>query len=166
MWMRRQALIGSTTAVGAGVVGYAAVVERNWFSVRPLDVPVLPAGARPLRLLHISDAHLTPGRHRLLSWIRSLDALQPDLVVNTGDSIAHPEAVLPFLEALGPLLDRPGVFVSGSNDLYPPIPKNPARYLWETSANRSRRGAPDLPRAALGAALDAASGLDANTPRG
>ena len=101
--MRRQALIGATAAAGAGVFGYAAVIERNWFVLRQHDVPVLAPGARPLRLLHISDAHLTPGRHRLMSWIRSLDALQPDLVVNTGDSIAHRDSVLPFLEALGPL---------------------------------------------------------------
>src|SRR5258706_7614294 len=166
VWMRPRTLIGSTTAVGAAVFGYATVVERHWFALRHLDVPVLPPGARPLRVLHISDAHLTPGRHRLLWWIRSLDALQPDLVVNTGDSIAHPEAVLPFLEALGPLLDRPGVFVYGSNDLYSPIPKNPARYLWETSAKRSRRGVPDLPWAEPGAGMGAAGWLGANNRRG
>jgi predicted MPP superfamily phosphohydrolase len=163
--MRRLALLGSAAAAGAAVVGYAAIVERNWFVLRRCDVPVLPPGARPLRLLHISDAHLTPGRHRLLSFIRSLDALQPDLVVNTGDSIAHPDAVQPFLEALGPLLDRPGVFVYGSNDLYTPMPRNPARYLWQTSAKRSMRGDPDLPWAELGAGMEAAGWLDANNRR-
>jgi uncharacterized protein len=163
--MRPRTLIGSTAAVGAAAIGYATVIERNWFALRYLDIPVLPPGARPLRVLHISDAHLTPGRHRLLSWIRSLDALQPDLVVNTGDSIAHSEAVAPFLEALGPLLDRPGVFVYGSNDLYSPKPRNPLRYLWETSAKRSRRGVPDLPWAELGAGMTAAGWLDANNSR-
>jgi predicted MPP superfamily phosphohydrolase len=165
--MRRQALLGTAAAVGAGVFGYASVVERNWFALRRIDVPVLPAGARPLRLLHISDVHLTPGRHRLLSWIRSLDALEPDLVVNTGDSIAHPESVQPFLEALGPLLDRPGVFVYGSNDLYSPMPRNPARYLWRDSADGYRqRTLPDLPWADLGAGMAAAGWLDANNKRG
>ena len=72
--MRRQVLIG-TAAAGAGVIGYASVIERNWFALRRYDVPVLSPGSRPLRLLHISDTHLTPGRHRLLSFIRSLDAL-------------------------------------------------------------------------------------------
>src|SRR5258708_107114 len=157
--MRRRALIGSTAAAGAALIGSPSVLERNLFALRRRDIPVLRPGARPLRVLHISDAHLTPGRHRLLSWIRSLDALQPDLVVNTGDSIAHPEAVSPFLEALGPLLDRPGVFVYGSNDLYSPVPKNPTRYLWQTSAKRSRRGVPDLPWAELGAGMEAAGWL-------
>ena len=115
--MRVKTLLGATALAGAAGLGYAAVVERNWFVLRRYDVPLLPPGAAPLRILHISDAHLTPGRHRLLSWLRSLDALEPDLVVNTGDSISHPDAVQPLLDALGPLLDRPGVFVYGSNDL-------------------------------------------------
>src|SRR6202795_4706118 len=95
-------LIPVTAAAG---IGYAAMIERNWFALRTCDVPVLPAGARPLRVLHLSDAHLTPGRKRLISWIRSLNDLDPDFVVNTGDSIAHPQAIEPFLNALGPLLD-------------------------------------------------------------
>ena len=158
-------MLGTAAAAGA-VAGYASVAERNWFALRRYDVPVLQAGAGPLRILHISDAHLTPGRHRLMSWMRTLDALQPDLVVNTGDSIAHPQAVAPFLEALGPLLDRPGVFVYGSNDLYSPLPKNPARYLWRTSAMERRRHVPDLPWAELGAGMAAAGWLDANNQRG
>jgi uncharacterized protein len=117
---------------GGAAFGYASIVERNWFALRRADVPVLRAGSEPVRLLHLSDIHLTPGRHRLLSWIRSLDALAPDLVVNTGDSIAHAQSVDPLLDAFGPLLDRPGVFVYGSNDLYSPVPGNPLLYLWDT----------------------------------
>src|SRR5512140_1927211 len=118
-----------TAAAGAGAAVYAGMVERNWFTLRRYEVPVLAPRAAPLRILHLSDIHLTPGRHRLLSWIRSLDTLAPDLVVNTGDSIAHAQSVDPLLDALGPLLDRPGVFVFGSNDLYSPVPGNPLHYL-------------------------------------
>jgi uncharacterized protein len=150
---------------GGAAFGYASVIERNWFALRRFEIPVLPAGAEPLRVLHLSDAHLTPGRHRLLSWIRSLDALAPDLVVNTGDSIAHAEAVQPLLDALGPLLDRPGVFVYGSNDLYSPIPKNPFAYLLRPSSSQHRT-VPDLPWAELGAGLAAGGWLDANNARG
>jgi predicted MPP superfamily phosphohydrolase len=153
-------------AAGLAGLGYASIIERNTFRLRRHDVPVLPEGARPIRVLHISDAHLTPRRRRLISWVRSLDALDPDLVVNTGDSIAHPHAVRCFLDALGPLLDRPGVFVYGSNDLYSPIPKNPARYLWRTSADDHTRNVPDLPWAELGDAMSAAGWLDLNNRRG
>jgi uncharacterized protein len=163
--MRAKTLLGATVVAGALGFGYATVIERNWFALRRCDVPVLPDGAAPLRILHISDTHLTPGRHRLLSWLRSLDALDPHLVVNTGDSISHAGAVQPLLDALGPLLDRPGVFVYGSNDLYSPVPKNPARYLWRTSANDHHWNTPNLPWAELGHGLEAAGWLNANNHR-
>ncbi len=100
-----------------------------------------------------------------MSWLRTLDALDPDLVVNTGDSIAHPQAVGPFLAALGPLLQRPGVFVYGSNDLYSPKPRNPARYLWRTSADEHARDVDDLPWAELGAGMEGAGWFNANNSR-
>ena len=164
--MRSRTVIATTALAGAAALGYASVIERNWFVLRRFEVPVLPPGAEPLRVLHISDAHLTPGRHRMMSWMRSLDALEPDLVVNTGDSIAHRDSVEPFLEALGPLLDRPGVFVYGSNDMFAPTPKNPLRYLWRTSACDRDHGPPNLPWADLGAGMTAAGWLDANNRRG
>jgi len=51
---------------GAAAIGYASVIERNWFALREQEIPVLPPGVQPLRVLHISDLHLTPGRHRLM----------------------------------------------------------------------------------------------------
>ena len=68
-------------------------------------LPVLAAGARPLRVLHISDLHLTPSQHSKQRWVAGLAALEPDLVVNTGDNLAHPRAVPAVIAALGPLLD-------------------------------------------------------------
>jgi uncharacterized protein len=160
-------LIPVTAAAGAAGIGYAAMIERNWFALRTFDVPVLPTGARPLRVLHLSDAHLTPGRKRLISWIRSLNDLDPDFVVNTGDSIAHPQAIEPFLNALGPLLDRPGVFVLGSNDLYAPVAHNPARYLFGPSSRwLKKKKRPDLPWEKLRDDMTAAGWLDLNNQRG
>ncbi|GII81919.1 metallophosphoesterase [Sphaerisporangium rufum] len=161
--MRKAAAIPlSLLGLGAAGLGYASIIERNWFRLRRFDVPVLQPGQRPVRILHLSDLHLTPGRTRLINWVRSLDALRPDLVVNTGDTLAHPDAVPAYLHAVEPLLDRPGLFVYGSNDLYAPRPKNPARYLWRTSKNDSGRHTPDLPWAELGAGMTSAGWLDMN----
>lgn len=153
---------------GAATLGYASMIERNWFRLRRHDVPVLPPGQRPIKVLHISDTHLTPGRKRLIRWVAELDALEPDLVVNTGDSISHPHAIPAFLDLLGPLLERPGVFVFGSNDLYSPVPKNPARYLWRTSKNdyEGVRRTPDLPFRELAATLTEAGWLNLNNRKG
>jgi len=164
--VRARAITSVAAVTGVAVIGYASVIERNWFALREQEVPVLPPDAEPLRLLHVSDIHLTPGRHRLMAFVRSLASLAPDLVVNTGDSIASAEAVDPLLDSLGPLLDLPGAFVYGSNDLYSPKPKNPARYLWRTSAGDHERDEPDLPWEKLGGELAAAGWLDLNNRRG
>jgi predicted MPP superfamily phosphohydrolase len=164
--VRARAITSVAAVAGVAVIGYASVIERNWFAIREQAVRVLPPEAKSLRVLHVSDIHLTPGRHRLMSFVRSLASLAPDLVVNTGDSIASAEAVGPLLDSLGPLLDLPGAFVYGSNDLYSPKLKNPARYLWRTSAGEHHRREPDLPWEKLGGELTAAGWLDLDNRRG
>src|SRR5215213_5076179 len=131
--LRRAAAV--VPALGAAFV-VGTVVESRAYTLRRFELPVLPAGARPLRVLHLSDLHLTPWQRRERAWVRDLEQLEPDLVVDTGDNLAHPKSVPIVLDALGPLLERPGVFVLGSNDYFAPRPKNPARYL---APDRGRR---------------------------
>jgi predicted MPP superfamily phosphohydrolase len=141
--------LGATTT-GAVTLAYAAGIERRRWTLRQSTLPVLAEGARPLRVLHISDLHLTPRQRSKQRWVARLAELEPDLVVNTGDNLAHPRAVPAVIAALGPLLDLPGLFVFGSNDYFGPTPKNPARYLVKSS--RRRHGEP-LPWRDLRAAL-------------
>jgi predicted MPP superfamily phosphohydrolase len=127
--VRAGQVVGGLTALAAAGLAYAHV-ETKLFTVRRATVPVLPAGEPDLRVLHISDLHLTPSQERKIAWVRSLAELEPDLVIDTGDNMAHPDALGPLLGALEPLLETtPGAFVMGSNDYYAPVPKNPARYL-------------------------------------
>jgi predicted MPP superfamily phosphohydrolase len=141
--------LGATTT-GAATVVYAAGVERRRWTLREATLPVLAPDARPLRVLHVSDLHITPGQQSKQKWVAALAELEPDLVVNTGDNLAHPRAVPTAVAALGPLLERPGLFVFGSNDYFGPTPKNPARYL--TKSERRIHGEP-LPWRDLRAAL-------------
>jgi uncharacterized protein len=127
--------IGAGAALGAGVTAYA-VWEARAYTLRSVELPLLPVGAAPLRVLHLSDVHLTPGQSRKREWLRSLGDLQPDLVVNTGDNLAHVDALPTLLDALGPLLEVPGVFVLGSNDYFAPILRNPLRYLLPDDGRR------------------------------
>ncbi|HEY5336280.1 MAG TPA: metallophosphoesterase [Mycobacteriales bacterium] len=123
------ALTGATALTGAGAIAYAALWERQAFTLRRYDVPVLVPGSRPLRLLHISDVHMLGRQTRKQGWIRDLARLVPDVVVSTGDNLAGPDGVAAMLHAYEPLLDRPGAFVFGSNDYFGPTPKNPLRYF-------------------------------------
>ena len=125
------AATGGFAAVGAGCLAYAALYEVNAFRLREVEVPLLPPGSPPIRILHITDIHMVPGATARQRWIAGLAGLEPDLVINTGDNLAHQDAVDYVLRSLGGLLDLPGVYVWGSNDYYAPIFKNPLRYVVE-----------------------------------
>ena len=133
------------------------------YQLRESSVPVLPQGHRPIRVLHFSDLHLTPARTREIADIKSWAALKPDLVISTGDFLAHPEVVPHVLDALDELLDLPGLFVFGSNDYYAPRFKNPLNYLKKDHGKRVL--GPDLPTETLRWGLRDRGWLDLNTSR-
>jgi predicted MPP superfamily phosphohydrolase len=116
-------------AAGAATLAYASLYERTRWTLRRIDVPVLAPGSAPLRLLHVSDVHMTAGQRSKQEWLAGLADLRPDLVVDTGDNLAGQDAVPPTLRALDGLLDVPGAFVTSSNDYYAPKPKNPLKYF-------------------------------------
>jgi predicted MPP superfamily phosphohydrolase len=155
--------LGGGVTLGAAATAYA-VWEARMYTLRTADLPVLPADARPLRVLHLSDIHLTPGQSRKSEWLRSLADLEPDLVVCTGDCLAHPDAVPPLLEALGPLLDVPGAFVLGSNDYFAPVLRNPLWYVLPDDGKRSIHAA-KLPWRELVDALSSAGWTDLTNRR-
>ncbi|MCH8626396.1 metallophosphoesterase [Arsenicicoccus piscis] len=153
-----------TVAAGATAVAYGSLIERYAFTLRHFSVPVLPAGTDPLRVLCLSDMHLVPRQKRKIAWVQSLAETEPDLVVNTGDNLADLAAVPYALEALEPLLERPGVFVMGSNDYFAPKGKNPARYL--TKKHAQRKGEHQhLPTHELIAGFESAGWINLNNRR-
>ena len=144
--------------LGAGTVGYAWGYERKAFRLRNYDVPVLAAGATPIRVLHISDMHVTPRQPWKVEWVRALAELQPDLVIDTGDNMAHADSVPETLRALEPLFAFPGAFVPGSNDWFAPKLKNPVRYLLPDTGKRHY--GPRLPWGELRTEMTNAGWLD------
>jgi len=133
------------------------------YQLREVSVPVLPAGQRPIRVLHFSDLHLSPARKREIADIKSFAELAPDLVISTGDFLAHKDAVPVVLSALGDLLDLPGLFVFGSNDYYGPKPKNPFSYLMKDHGKRKL--GPDLDWQGLQKSLTGLGWVDLNHSR-
>ena len=106
------------------------------FKLREVSLPILPPGSSDLRILHFSDLHLTPWRRREIRYIKNWSALRPDLVISTGDFLAHNDAVDAVIDALGGLLRIPGLYVFGSNDYYGPRFKNPLQYLRKDDETR------------------------------
>ncbi|MBE0011379.1 metallophosphoesterase [Arthrobacter sp. AET 35A] len=152
--------LGGTAALAVAGLGYASLVERNLFQLREETLPILPPGSRPVRILHLSDIHMAPHQAAKTQWLQELARLKPDLVVNTGDNLSHRKGVEPLLEALGPLLQFPGVFVPGSNDYYAPVLNNPLRYFSGPSKHRSDREPKALPWAEMFRSFGAAGWID------
>ncbi len=133
-------LIGAAGLAGASALAYGVGIERNAFTVRRLEVPVLARGAAPFRVLHLSDLHMLSRQTGKQEWLRELGRLVPDLVVLTGDVLSANDAQASVLRALEPLFSRPGIFVPGNNDYYEPVFKSPHRYF--IGRKRSPKGPP------------------------
>ncbi|MGW0119016.1 metallophosphoesterase [Streptomyces sp. NPDC003327] len=163
---------GVTATAAAGLV-YAAGFEARSFRLRRVTVPVLPPGMDDLRVLQVSDIHMVSGQRKKRVWLQKLAGLRPDLVVNTGDNLSDGEAVPELLDALGPLMEFPGVYVFGSNDYYGPRLRNPARYLLEKAqgrhglnGNKPVVGAVHNPWEPMRDAFDAAGWVNLTNARG
>jgi uncharacterized protein len=136
---RAALLAGAVAAAGAACVGYAVVVERDWYRLRRERVRALPPGRQPLTVLHLSDLHLTAADTRRVAFLERLAAEPVDLVVLTGDMLGEPRALGLVLEALGRFRPRLGaVAVLGSNDYWAPRFRNPFGYFIGPSSRRHR----------------------------
>lgn len=134
------------TAAGLAGLGAATLAYSLWearqYTLRTAEVHLRRPSAgrpRPLRMLHLSDLHLSPRDTDRIRWVQSLGDLAPDLTVVTGDFHGDARGPLLALKALRPLLDRPGLYVRGSNDYFAPSAANPAKYLMGPSELRTTR---------------------------
>ncbi len=144
MTVARTLRTGLALTAGAGAAALAwASMEAQAYTLRRFEVPVLAPGSRPMSILHLSDLHLLARQRCKQQWIAGLAGLEPDLVVNTGDNTASADAWPYVVSALGRLLDKPGVFVHGSNDYYAPKAKSWLRYL--DRDRRTNTGAAQIP---------------------
>ncbi|GGD12851.1 metallophosphoesterase [Nocardioides daphniae] len=143
---------------GSTLAAYAAWEARQ-YTLREVTVPLLPAGHEPLRVLHLSDIHMTPAQRAKQEWLASLADLDPDLVINTGDNLAHRHAVPHVVESLAGLLTHPGAYVMGSNDYFAPTMRNPFAYLLPDRGKR-HTSTPHLPWPELKQAFDGGGWLD------
>lgn len=122
-------VVGAALAASAAALAYASLVETRAYVLRRATIAVLPAGSKPLKVLHLSDLHMAPWQRSKQEWVAALARLEPDFVVDTGDNVGHIDGLDGLERALDPLRGIPGAFVWGSNDYYAPVLKNPARYF-------------------------------------
>ena len=101
VWTRRALL--ALAAFGLLCMAYGRFVEPTWLEVRHVSIisPRLPKGARPVRIVHVSDLHSDP-TPRLEGRLPDVVAAErPDLIVFTGDAINAPEGLAAFKSCMG-----------------------------------------------------------------
>lgn len=114
------------------VVGYGALVQRTDFRVREVDVPVpgLPDDLDGLRLLQLSDIHLSAflSERELARVIDASNELRPHLAVVTGDLISgHSDPLEACIRQIARLKADAGVFgCMGNHEVYARAQKSTA----------------------------------------
>jgi predicted MPP superfamily phosphohydrolase len=156
------AAVGLAAAVGGGLALYG-LAEAHWYRLRHVHVTgVLHGTTRPLRVLHVSDLHLSAPGGRIASFVARLAEEDYDLVVLTGDLLGavgmedDTVSLLATLTAGG----RPGVAVLGSNDHFAPTLQNPFAYLAGDTRERGPGARLDAPRLVAGLAREGIVTLD------
>jgi predicted MPP superfamily phosphohydrolase len=131
-------IILAVLAIPVALFIYAVIFGRRSFRIRRVALD-LSLGTR-IKILHISDLHFRKGQRKKSKFLNSLAALEPDLVINTGDNLGGVNQEGYVASALSKLLDLPGGFVFGGNDYRGPVLRNPFSYLLKPSSKK--KGAP------------------------
>lgn len=106
MISRRQFLKASLTAGASGLAlgGYTWLVEPHWLEItrRPLPVAGLPSHLFGRTLAHLSDIHVGPqvADDYLITTLQQVAALQPDIVVCTGDFVTNESGIFQHAERI------------------------------------------------------------------
>lgn len=100
--MTRRHFLYASAASAAGVCFYAWRFEPHWLEIvrRRLPIRGLPPGLEGLTLAQVSDVHVGPrvDDEYVLDVFRRVTALQPDIVVLTGDLVSHHDGVFEQME--------------------------------------------------------------------
>lgn len=123
-------LAAGLTAGGLGALAWGVAESKLGFTVRSHRIRA--RAPRPLRILHVSDLHLTNRDAVRSEFVRELAALEPDFVALTGDNFGDATGPEATLAALEPLLAFPGAFVFGSHDYVTGAFKSPLRYFTDS----------------------------------
>ncbi|MES2461083.1 MAG: metallophosphoesterase [Armatimonadota bacterium] len=184
-------LTGTVMGVGAATVVEARFIEPNAVEVTHHNVflPDLPAeleGTTVAQLTDLHRGHNTPDA-TIRQAVAATVALQPDLVVLTGDFVDHdPKDALPLREMLEPLQPRLGVWgCLGNHDYHGNAEKVVAHLtadggikllrntnheiapgLWIAGIEDTVKGVPDTEKALRGIPTDAASIFLTHNPVG
>jgi len=137
---RVRRLARATVTVATVAFLWGAVIERRLYVCRTITVDGVLRTAGTLKVLHLSDVHLSTGQAHRERFIRQLAAYDYDVVVATGDLLGAVGQEARCADLLAGLTrNRPGIAVLGSHDLYASKPIRPWRYFTPATPRQQGR---------------------------
>ena len=118
-WLRRGVL--ALAAVGVVCLAHAYFIEPYWLGTTHVTLrsDKLPAGAAPIRIVHISDLHCDATVKLEEELVDAIAAAKPDLIAFTGDAINHRDAREMFRKCMTRLAGiAPTFAVKGNWDVW------------------------------------------------
>lgn len=115
-------LAGSAALAGATGLGYGGLLEPSWIDIVQITVslPGLAEHLSGMRIVQISDVHLSRFTtvEELMDAVTSVNQLQPDIAVLTGDFVGHEARYAAGLIEPLRMLEPPSYAVFGNHDLW------------------------------------------------
>lgn len=119
-----RAIAGTVAFLAVGLAGTGTASALGEVAVRPIRVGLrrLPAALSGFRIAQITDVHIGPtlGRSFMATIVARVNALEPDIIVITGDLVdGSVESLREHTAPLADLKARHGVFfVTGNHEYY------------------------------------------------
>jgi len=109
------------TIAAAGIICflYALLIEPYWLEVKNITIETEKISSAELRIVHISDLHCEEKIRNEKRLVEEINALRPDVIVFTGDSLNTSDALANFKKTMGDLKAGIGKFaVRGNFDVW------------------------------------------------
>ena len=132
-------LVGiAVAALLAGIIVYGSAIGKTRFEVKEVDFHAsnLPAAFNGYRIVQLSDIHIGSWRgneEAMQEAVNRVNALEPDLIVFTGDLVNHKASELDgFQDILSQLKAKDGVYSILGNHDYGPY------FRWKSKTDQAK----------------------------
>ncbi|HEX3013155.1 MAG TPA: metallophosphoesterase [Methanobacterium sp.] len=110
---------GIAVLIVAAVISLYSIINSLYLNIKEIEVPIQNL-EHELKIAQISDTHIGPTRNSgfMKEIVEKIDALNPDLVLITGDLVEGTVGLHPSMFDSINKLKSPIFFVTGNHDMY------------------------------------------------
>ncbi len=110
---------GITVLIIAGIISVYSIINSIYLNVEEIEIPISNL-EKELKIIQLSDTHIGPIRNSgfMKKIVKKTDALNPNLVLITGDLVEGTVGLHPSMFDSINELKVPVLFITGNHDMY------------------------------------------------